>query len=137
MIKEEYEGETARNPYTRGIEHTRDLENKNVKSPLWKHCTFHYGGRKVSFKMDALRIFKYPMVRQVNEGARVRLTKADICMNSKSEFHQPGIVRVVAVRGNLNEEQTGIFPQDGQGGGARGRGRGSTRGRRGTRPRGT
>ena len=74
--------------------------------------------------MVALRSFKYPMVRQVNEGARVRLTKADICMNSKSEFHQPGIVRVVAVRGNLNEEQTGVFPQDGQGGGERGRGRG-------------
>ena len=84
--------------------------------------------------MDALRSVKYPMVRQVNEGARVRLTKAHICMNSKSEFHQPGIVRVVAVRGNLNEEQTGVFPQEGQGGGARGRGRG--RGSRGTRPRG-
>ena len=134
MVKAEYEGETARNPYTRGLEHQRDLENESEKSPLWKHCSIQHGGRKVGFKMDALRSFKYPMVRQVNEGARVRLTKADICMNSKSEFHQPGIVRVVAVRGNLNEEQTGVFPQDGQGGGERGRGRG--RGRRGTRPRG-
>ena len=83
------------------------------------------------------------MVRQVNEGARVRLQKADICMNSKSEFHQPGIVRVMAVRGNLNEEQAAIFPLDGRRGGPRGgRGRGSmraghgnTRGR-GARPRG-
>ena len=57
------------------------------------------------------------MVRQVNEGARVRLTEADICMNSKSEFHQPGIVRVIAVRGNVNEEQAGLFPRDGRGGG--------------------
>ena len=54
-----------------------------------------------------LKPFKFTMVRQVTEGARVRLTKADICMNSKSEFHQPGTVRIVAVRGNLNDEQGG------------------------------
>ena len=83
------------------------------------------------------------MVRQVNEGARVRLQKADICMNSKSEFHQPGIVRVMALRGNLNEEQAAIFPLDGRKGGHRGgrargsmrAGHGKTRGR-GVRPRG-
>ena len=47
--------------------------------------------------IEGLRAYKYPMVRQVNEGARVRLTDADICMNSKSEFHQPGIVRSTSV----------------------------------------
>ena len=141
-IKAEYEGETARNPYSRGMEHQRDLENMAEKSPLWKHCSIQHGGRIVQFRMDALRAYKYPMVRQVNEGARVRLTEADICMNSKSEFHQPCIVRVIAVRGNVNEEQAGLFPRDGRGGGPGGRGRGSSRGGqrgstgRGTRPRG-
>ena len=141
-VTAEYEGETARNPYSRGLEHGKDLENECEKSPLWKHCSIQHGERKVAFKMDALRSFKYPMVRQVNEGARVRLQEADICMNSKSEFHQPGIVRVMAVRGNLNDEQTVIFPLAGRGGGTRGRGRGSRRGgqennrRRGARPRG-
>ena len=38
-------------------------------------------------------------------------------MNSKSEFHQPGIVRIVAVRGNVNDEQMGVFPLAGRGGG--------------------
>ena len=73
----------------------------------------------------------------------MRLQKADICMNSKSEFRQPGIVRVMAVKENLNEEQAAIFPLDGRRGGprgARGRGsmrvgRGNTRGK-GARPRG-
>ena len=124
-----YEGETARNAYSRGMEHEKDLKNKSEKSPLWKHCVLQHGGRLACFKMDALRSFRYAMVRQVNEGARVRLTKADICMNSKSEFHQPGIVRVVAVRGNVNEEQSGMFPRDGRGG--KGRGRGGGRGERG------
>ena len=40
-------------------------------------------------------------------------------MNSRSEFHQTGIVRIVEIRGNINEEQTGA--------GGRGRGGGSTR----------
>ena len=139
-IEAAYTGETARNPYSRGLEHLKDLENKSEKSPLWKHCTIQHEGRTVNFKMEALRSFKYPMVRQVNEGARVRLSKADICMNSKSEFHQPGIVRVIPVRGNVNEEQAGISLQAGRGGargGARGRGRAGQggRARRGVRKR--
>ena len=80
----------------------------------------------MNFKMDALRYFKCPMVRQVNEGARVRLQEVDICMNSKSEFHQPGIVRVMAVSGNLNEEQAVVFPMDGRRGGSRGGGEGAS-----------
>ena len=36
-ISAAYEGETARNPYTRGMEHSTDLENENKNSPLWKH----------------------------------------------------------------------------------------------------
>ena len=43
-------------------------------------------------------------------------------MNSKSEFHQPSIVRVSTNLGNSNEEQTSIQSLDG----ARGR-RGSIR----------
>ena len=117
-----------------GLEHAKDLENESEKSPLWKYCSIQHGGKKVAFKIDALESFRYPMVRHVVEGARVRLTEADTCMNSKSEFHQQGKVRVIAIRGNLNEEQIGVFPLDGGGGGTRGRGRGSTRWR-GTRPR--
>ena len=40
-------------------------------------------------------------------------------MNSKSEFHQPSIVRVVAIRGNINEEQTGAALNPGRRGGDR------------------
>ena len=103
-----YEGETGRNPFTRGLEHKDDLKNKSESSPLWKHCTIQHGGRVAIFKMDALRPSKYPMVRQVNEGARIKVYKTDICMNSKSEFHQPSIVRTEAMRGNINEDQTGL-----------------------------
>ena len=67
-------------------------------------------------------------MRQINEGVRIACCDADICMNSKAEFHQPSIVRVTNTLGNNNEEQTGPHPQRGAGRGAR-RGRGQ--GRRG------
>ena len=69
------------------LEHGKDLENECEKSPLSKHYSIQHRGNKVDFKMDALRSFNYPILRLVNEGARVRLQEADICMNSNSEFH--------------------------------------------------
>ena len=35
----EYEGESGRNAYSRGLEHQNSLRNENKSSPLWKHCT--------------------------------------------------------------------------------------------------
>ena len=100
-----------------------DLENESDTSSLWKYCLIQHEGRIVLFGLDALRTIRYPMVRQVNEGGRVRLSEFDICMNLKSELHQPGIVRVAAVRGSVNEKQTCVvFPAQ-KGEGTRGRGR--------------
>ena len=85
--------------------------------------------------MVCLRSFKTAYLRQVNEGVRIACCNADICMNSKAEFHQPSIVRVTNTLGNSNEEQTG-----GQSlrGGSRGDGRGARRGAaRGARSRGS
>ena len=117
----EYEGETGRNGYSRGLEHQNGLRNEDESNPLWKHCTIQHGGRKVHFRMDILKTFKYPLMRQNDEGVRVKCSKADILMNSRSEFHQPGIVRVVAYRGNLNEEQTGAVHNPSRGRGRAGR----------------
>ena len=65
-----YEGETGRNPYSQGLEHESEFKNENDSSSLWKHCTLQHASRKTKFKMDALRSFRYPMVRQVNEWVR-------------------------------------------------------------------
>ena len=85
--------------------------------------------------MKALRSFTSCLVRQVNEAVRIEMSTADCMLNSKSEFHQAPLVRVVPVVG-LREEQ-GVEEQGGgvQGGG-RGRGRGGrARGRgRGRNP---
>ena len=72
------------------------------------------------------------LVRQVNEAVRILMSEADCVMNSKSEFHQSPLVRVVAVTGMLEEQgdeldlvQEGRRRGGGRGRGGQGRGRGS------------
>ena len=77
----------------------RLMVNKEVK--------VQHNGDKVGFKMVCLKSFKTGFLRQINEGARIACCQADICMNSKAEFHQPSTVRVSTLLGNHNEEQTG------------------------------
>ena len=67
-------------------------------------------GEKVEFSMQVVGTFKSCLVRQVNEGVRIKRSKADCLMNSKSEFHQHPVVREVPVRGiqlEQGEEQRG------------------------------
>ena len=94
-----------------------------------------HGGEKADFSMKALRSFQSCLARQVNEAVRIEMSMADCMMNSKSEFHQAPLVRVVPVMG-LREEQ-GVEEQGGgvqggvrgsRGGGARGTGRGRSHG---------
>ena len=101
-----YDGESGNNGFTRGLDHQDGLDKKREVNPLWKHCEIQHNGEKVNFKMVCLKSFPSAFMRQVNEGVRIANSKADICMNSKAEFHQPSIVRVSTVLGNHNEEQT-------------------------------
>ena len=49
--------------------------------------------------MKPTNVFGSCLVRQVNEAVRIEMSKADCVMNSKSEFHQAPLVRVVPVNG--------------------------------------
>ena len=76
--------------------------------------------------MVCLRSFKTAYMRQVNEGVRIACCNADICMNSKAEFHQPSIIKVKNTLGNSNGDQTGPEASRGARRGA-GAGRGASR----------
>ena len=67
-------------------------------------CQLEHGGEKVEFSMKVLGSFQSSMARQVNEGVRIKRSKADCLMNSKSEFHQHPVLRVVPMRG-IQQEQ--------------------------------
>ena len=66
---------------------------------------------------------------EVNEGVRIKRSKAEL-MNSKGEFHQHPVVRVVPTRGLQNEpgELAGGRGGRGQARGWQGRGGGRRRG---------
>ena len=125
-----YEEETGRNAYTRGKEHLDALTLENEDNALWKHCLVQHNGEKAVFSMKVLGVFYTCLVRQVNEGVRIQKSQAQCLMNSKTEFHQHPVVRIIPVRG-LQEEQG-----EAERGQAQGRGRGGRGQWRGGRARG-
>ena len=99
-----YEGESARNAYSRGCEHCEGLRNEREESPLWKHCQLAHNGEKQDFSMEVVGSFHSCLERQINEAVRITSSQADFIMNSKSEFHQAPIVRVVTTNGLQTEQ---------------------------------
>ena len=93
--------------------------------------------------MTVLKIHRTALVRQVNEAVRIIISKAECIMNSKTEWHQAPLVRIIPVSGLQEEQGTarGSLQQGGERGrGGRGRGRGgdtALRGQRSSRDFGT
>ena len=74
----------------------RDLYNKgSAKSFLKNHQDLRHNGEPEQFKCVVLQKFKDPLTRQVSESLNIaeNMNVLELC-NSKSEYHQPQIVRV-------------------------------------------
>ena len=57
------------------------------------------GSVDVSFSMKVVDYFRDPLSRQVNEAVRINRCEAGTQLNSKSEWHGPATVRLVAEGG--------------------------------------
>ena len=93
-----------------------------------------HSSQEAEFSMQVIQSHTSCLGRQVHEAVRITRKEAEIILNSKSEFHQAPLVRVVATTG-LQEEQTtaasqgvGTGASTNQGGQRRTRGRGSGKG---------
>ena len=95
-----YIGETARNLYTRGREHTRNYERREAESFVSKHQQEKHRGMDPDFKTKVVYSFQDCLSRQVAEGVAIRRCKSEI-LNTKAEWHQPSLWRV---RSELNKE---------------------------------
>jgi hypothetical protein len=131
-----YHGESSKSGYERGLQHADGLRKEKEDNVMWKHSAIHHGGVHAKFTMKITGRFAKCLERQEDEGTRVRESKADILMNSMTQWHQPPIKRVVVMRGNVNQDQIGaeLLEAGGQnsrtaGRGARGQVRGRGRGR--------
>ena len=89
-----YEGESSRNGKIRGGEHIGGFKNKKVTNALYKHKLMDHPNEEVKFEMEVLKSYKDPLSRLANEGVRINEHKPGELLNSKSEFHQPAIVRL-------------------------------------------
>ena len=82
--------------------------------------------------MMVVGIHRMPLVRQTNEAFRINSSRAQCIMNSKTEWHQAPLVRVIPMSGLQGDQGTGrgSLLQGGAGQG-RVRGRGGREGGKG------
>ena len=84
--------------------------------------------------MIVVGVHRTPLVRQVNEAVRIIISKAHCIMNSKTEWHQAPLVRIIPMSGLQEDQGTGRGSLQQRGverGGRRGRaGRGRREGTR-------
>ena len=96
-----YFGESGRSGYHRMKEHARDIKTKNIKNAFSKHLQLKHPdkvGEPSTFSYKVEGTFRSCLDRQVQEGVRITLDESDELLNSKSEYHQPGVMRVVTTR---------------------------------------
>ena len=107
-IESTYQGESSKSAFERGLQHAKGLIKKSNDNPIWKHSELHHqGDNKIPFTMSVTGRFAKPMVRQENEAIRIRESKAKYEMNSRSEFRQPVIIRLIPTSSNSQTDQTG------------------------------
>ena len=93
-----YHGETSRTLYTRIKEH---LSGDPKQKALLKHNRLFHPNTNPDFNITQVSYYKAPLGRQINEGVRINNTKSHegYLMNSKSEFHQGEVPRVMIMSG--------------------------------------
>ena len=84
-----YIGETSRNAFTRGLEHRRDVQKKEKKSPLHLHNVEQHDGNTPGFWMKVTGVFGGDATkRQVREAVVIQQTPRSELMNRRDEWRQ-------------------------------------------------
>lgn len=87
--------------YTQFQEHRRQVESGNLSNALAKHLLEDHPGDEGdirNFKCEVLKTFSKPLERQVSEAVAIHGSVANKLLNSKSEWEQPAVERLVVTR---------------------------------------
>ena len=125
-----YWGESGDSAYCRTHQHLDAIGNKDENNAFAKDLTIYHPeheGNKNAFEFKLEEIHNKPLTRLCSESNYIHRNTAQIQMNSKAEWHQPVVARVVVTRELEELEQGGGEGQRGRG---RGRGRQQAGGRR-------
>ena len=96
---------------------TSDLANAFAKHLQEDHPEADVGHVERVIEFDIMKTFEKPLQRQVAEAVAIQGCKADKLLNSKSEWEQPAVERLIVTRDLPERDEPGI------GRGGRGRGR--------------
>lgn len=103
-LEASYFGESGFSGYYRGDLHCKSILRKEEDNAFAKHlnifhpeCEGDVNSPKV-FNLKVLQTFKKPLERKVAEAVLINNSTADIKMNSKAEFLQPAVPRVITTR---------------------------------------
>ena len=105
-----YVGETARNSYTRSIEHQEAVKKLQTNNALRKHALEYHDGREITLDMWVTSIHKDPLTRQIQEGVSIvagEKHKRDselphLLLNSKTEYLQGVVPQTRTTRGSIS-----------------------------------
>ena len=102
------------------MQHHKDIENRDEKNAFAKHLLILHPEQersKDAFKFSLQEVHNQPLPRQTSESGHIHHNIVETLINSKAEWHQPMVARVVITR-----------ELEGLGGQEESRGRGGQRG---------
>ena len=96
-----YHGRSARTLYTRQGEHCAGYGAKKPDNALFKHAQLHHPGEVPVFQFQAEKFVPDATSAQIYEGVSINHTPSTegYLMNSKAEYQQGEVARVVMMRG--------------------------------------
>ena len=96
-----YWGESGFSAYYRTLQHHSAIENRDEKNAFAKHLMIHHPeqeGSKDALKFSLQEVHNQPLPRQTSESCHINHNLVETPMNSKAEWHQPMVARVVITR---------------------------------------
>ena len=98
-----YHGESGYNGYTRLGDHGGDIRTGGLSNAFAKHLLGDHPESSAlevqnAINFEILRTFEKPLKRQVAEAVAIQNCKADLVLNSKAEWEQPAVERLIVTR---------------------------------------
>ena len=83
-----YHSESSHNGYTRGDNHTKELDREDKSSVLLRHSSEKHGGVIPDFQMNITGYYHHdPMLRQISEAVRISGVEREHRINNKTEWN--------------------------------------------------
>ena len=94
QCKDIYIGETSRNAYIRGKEHSLQLQKKSKDSVMYRHQEQkHNSNETPTFTMTVTGSYRSALDRQISEAVKINRQPKHKLINNKTEFRQNKIMR--------------------------------------------